>query len=87
MKELYAEYKDKGVEFIGISLDNPPDGLAKLKNFVAKNDIPWPQYYQRQGFSRRLLQRMGRQLYSLRLRGRCCGQSFIRPRRAATWRR
>ena len=50
MKELYAEYKDKGVEFIGISLDNPPDGLAKLKNFVAKNDIPWPQYYQDKGF-------------------------------------
>jgi thiol-disulfide isomerase/thioredoxin len=50
MKELYAEYKDKGVEFIGISLDNPPDGLAKLKDFVAKNDIPWPQYYQGEGF-------------------------------------
>ena len=50
MKELYAEYKDKGVEFIGISLDNPPDGLAKLKEFVAKKDIPWPQYYQGEGF-------------------------------------
>ena len=49
MKELYAEYKDKGVEFIGISLDNPPDGLAKLKAFVAKNDIPWLQYYQGEG--------------------------------------
>ena len=50
MKELYAEYKDKGVEFIGISLDNPPDGLAKLKDFVAKKDIPWPQYYEGEGF-------------------------------------
>jgi thiol-disulfide isomerase/thioredoxin len=49
MKKLYAEYKDKGVEFIGISLDNPPDGLAKLKDFVAKNDIPWLQYYQGEG--------------------------------------
>jgi thiol-disulfide isomerase/thioredoxin len=49
MKELYAEYKDKGVEFIGISLDNPGDGLAKLKDFVTQNDIPWPQYYQGQG--------------------------------------
>jgi thiol-disulfide isomerase/thioredoxin len=50
MKELYAEYKDKGVAFIGISLDNPPDGLAKLKEFVAKKDIPWPQYYEGEGF-------------------------------------
>ena len=50
MKDLYAEYKDKGVEFIGISLDYPSDGLAKLKDFVAKNDIAWPQYYQGNSF-------------------------------------
>jgi thiol-disulfide isomerase/thioredoxin len=48
MKELYAQYKDHGVEFIGISLDHPEDkgGLTKLKDFVAQNDIKWPQYYQ-----------------------------------------
>ena len=48
MKKLYAEYKDKGVEFIGVSLDQPKEkgGLDKLKEFVAKNDIQWPQYYQ-----------------------------------------
>jgi thiol-disulfide isomerase/thioredoxin len=48
MKELYAKYHDKGVEFIGISLDQPKEdgGFDKLKAFVAKNDIPWPQYYQ-----------------------------------------
>jgi thiol-disulfide isomerase/thioredoxin len=48
MKELYAKYKDKGVEFVGISLDQPEDkgGLTKLKEFVAKNDLAWPQYYQ-----------------------------------------
>ena len=48
MKKLYAEYKDKGVEFIGVSLDQPKEdgGLDKLKAFVAKNDIQWPQYYQ-----------------------------------------
>jgi thiol-disulfide isomerase/thioredoxin len=46
-KELYAKYKDKGVEFIGVSLDQPPpDGLKALKAFVAENAIPWPQYYQ-----------------------------------------
>ncbi len=48
MKKLYAEYKDKGVEFIGVSLDQPKEqgGLDKLKEFVAKNQIEWPQYYQ-----------------------------------------
>jgi len=48
MKKLYAEYKDKGVEFIGVSLDQPKEqgGLDSLKEFVKKNDIQWPQYYQ-----------------------------------------
>ncbi|HEY2585392.1 MAG TPA: redoxin family protein [Tepidisphaeraceae bacterium] len=47
-KEIYSKYKDKGVEFIGVSLDQPESagGLKKLKDFVAKNDIQWPQYYQ-----------------------------------------
>jgi len=48
MKDLYAEYRDKGVEFIGVSLDQPKEqgGLDKLKKFVAENKIQWPQYYQ-----------------------------------------
>jgi thiol-disulfide isomerase/thioredoxin len=48
MKSLYAEYKDKGVEFIGVSLDQSKEkgGLDKLKDFVAQNEIGWPQYYQ-----------------------------------------
>ncbi len=48
MKKLYAEYKNKGVEFIGVSLDQPKEkgGLDKLKDYVAKNGIEWPQYYQ-----------------------------------------
>ena len=52
MKKLYAEYKDKGVEFVGVSLDQPKEagGLDKLKEYVAKNDIQWPQYYQGNGW-------------------------------------
>jgi len=52
MKKLYAEYKDKGVEFVGVSLDQPKDqgGLDELKDFVAKNHIGWPQYYQGKGW-------------------------------------
>ncbi len=53
MKELYAQYKDQGVEFIGVSLDQPESegGLMSLKEFVKKNDIPWPQYYQGDGWN------------------------------------
>lgn len=58
MKKLYAAYKDKGVEFIGVSLDAPrneedpsKDGLVKLRNWVAANDVTWPQYYQGNGWN------------------------------------
>ena len=52
MKEVYAKYKDQGVEFIGVSLDQPEDegGLDKLKKFVADKEVPWPQYYQGKGW-------------------------------------
>ena len=48
MKDLYAKYKDQGVEFIGVSLDQPRDqgGYDSLKAFVEKNKIEWPQYYE-----------------------------------------
>lgn len=42
MKKLYAEYKDKGVEFVGVSLDQ---GVDPLKSYVAENKIEWPQYF------------------------------------------
>lgn len=47
MKEIYAEFKDKGVEFVGVSLDKAEaeGGLAALKEFVQKNELAWPQYY------------------------------------------
>ncbi len=53
MKELYAKYHERGLEFVGISLDSPEEegGLAKLKEYVAQNDVPWPQYYQGAGWS------------------------------------
>lgn len=52
MKELYARYHNRGVEFIGVSLDQPKEqgGLEKLKKFVAENEITWPQYYQGKGW-------------------------------------
>ena len=52
MKELYRKYRGQGVEFIGVSLDSPRDegGLDKLAQFVESNEIPWPQYYQGDGW-------------------------------------
>jgi thiol-disulfide isomerase/thioredoxin len=48
MKDLYATYRDRGVEFIGVSLDQPKEkgGLDALKEFVKENKIGWPQYFQ-----------------------------------------
>ncbi len=47
MKKVYAQFKDKGVEFIGVSLDVPEaeGGLAALKAAVARHQLKWPQYY------------------------------------------
>jgi thiol-disulfide isomerase/thioredoxin len=52
MKEFYAKYHSQGVEIIGVSLDEPKEdgGLDKLKEFVARNGIEWPQYYQGKGW-------------------------------------
>jgi thiol-disulfide isomerase/thioredoxin len=52
LKALYAKYKDKGVEFIGVSLDHPEKegGLKELKTYVEQNKIEWPQYYQGNGW-------------------------------------
>ncbi|HEY3780545.1 MAG TPA: TlpA disulfide reductase family protein [Fimbriimonadaceae bacterium] len=48
VKDIYAKNHSKGLEILGISLDQSPTehGLDKLKDFVAKNQIPWPMYYQ-----------------------------------------
>ncbi len=48
MKKLYAEYKDKGVEFVGISLDRAEvdGGKDALLKYCKENEITWPQYYQ-----------------------------------------
>ncbi|MBI9100706.1 MAG: TlpA family protein disulfide reductase, partial [Spirochaetaceae bacterium] len=41
MKKIYEEYKDRGVEFIGISLDEYPDTVIQ---YCIENNIDWPQY-------------------------------------------
>jgi hypothetical protein len=52
MKALYSRFHGQDVEFIGVSLDEPREegGLDKLKDFVTRNGITWPQYYQGKGW-------------------------------------
>ncbi len=52
MKELYEKYHSRGVEFIGVSLDQSEaqGGLDSLKKFVREKEIGWPQFYQGNGW-------------------------------------
>lgn len=52
MKELYAKRKEKGLEFVGISLNESEEmgGLNSLRSFVKEHEVPWPQYYQGNGY-------------------------------------
>ena len=60
VKQVYAAYHDKGFEVVGIALENgrlspndtpeqTADKMAKaakvLTDFTAKNEMPWPQYF------------------------------------------
>lgn len=44
VKAVYRKYHDKGFEVVGISLDYP-NSQKVLEEFVAKNEMPWPQQY------------------------------------------
>jgi peroxiredoxin len=43
VKKVYRLYKDKGVQFIGISLD---DNKEDLKTFIGMNNVGWPQVFE-----------------------------------------
>jgi len=52
LKQAYDDYHKHGVEFIGISLDESEanGGREALLKFLDEREIPWPQYYQGNGF-------------------------------------
>jgi thiol-disulfide isomerase/thioredoxin len=52
LKELYRRFRDRGVAVIGVSLDENEanGGLKALRRFVKKHEIPWPQFYQGNGY-------------------------------------
>ncbi len=45
VKQVYADYHERGFEIIGVSLDRAGD-LQKLEDFVAREAMPWPQHYE-----------------------------------------
>ena len=61
MKRLHAGYKDRGVAFVGISLDLEPErgGRDDLLAFVEEHGIDWPQQYDGQGWGTDLAQAWG----------------------------
>jgi len=52
LKAMNQRLGPKGLQVLAVSLDNPEaqGGLKALKSFVAQNSIPWPQYYQGNGW-------------------------------------
>lgn len=48
LQKLYAEHRDRGLEIVGIALeyDRPTKeaSLAKLRDYVAQKNLPWPHY-------------------------------------------
>ncbi len=47
VKKAYGELHEKGFEIVGISLDKDE---KKLTDFVAKNEMPWPQFCDGKGW-------------------------------------
>jgi thiol-disulfide isomerase/thioredoxin len=53
---VYKEFRDKGFEIIGISLDK---NLDTLKNYLEDHQIQWPQYYDGKGWDNAISRRFG----------------------------
>jgi thiol-disulfide isomerase/thioredoxin len=56
LKKTYAKYNNKGLEIIGISLDHSKD---KLRKFIAKEEIPWPQQFDGLGWENKFAVKYG----------------------------
>ena len=56
VKKTYDELRKQGFEIIGISMDSDK---KKLESFLAKNDMPWPQFFDGKGWKTSLAQEHG----------------------------
>ena len=56
LKEVYAEYHDKGLEVIGVSLD---ENENEIREFTEEHEIPWLQIFDGKGWKSELAQFFG----------------------------
>ncbi|HEY0257370.1 MAG TPA: TlpA disulfide reductase family protein, partial [Candidatus Methylacidiphilales bacterium] len=56
VRAAYEKYHDRGFDILGVSLDQDK---ATLVRFLKKNKVPWPQYFDGQGFDNKLAQKYG----------------------------
>ena len=56
VKKAYSKLHPKGFEIVGISLDSSED---KLKKFIKDREMPWPQYFDGQGWKNKISTRYG----------------------------
>ena len=56
LEKVYNTYHEKGFEIIGISLD---EDQQALKNFIEKNEVKWPQYFDGKGWKNGISSRFG----------------------------
>ncbi len=56
IKEVYKEHHDKGLEVIGVSLD---ESEAELREFTEEHEIPWLQIFDGKGWKSELAQFFG----------------------------
>ncbi len=56
LKKVYEEHHHKGLEVIGVSLD---ENEAELQEYIKENDIPWPQVFDGKGWHTTLARYFG----------------------------
>ena len=56
VKKAYEKLQPKGFEIVGISFD---DDKEKLQKFVSKEQMPWPQFFDGEGWQNKFGQRYG----------------------------
>lgn len=56
LKKVYDEFGGKGFEIVGISLDSEKQ---KLEDYLKKESIGWPQYFDGQGWDNELARKFG----------------------------
>ena len=54
--EAYQKLRDRGFEIVGISLDQEKEAL---ESFTKKRGMPWPQYFDGEGWGNKYAQEFG----------------------------